>query len=63
MIFIIYYCVFCFLQTNRHLPSEEDSLEAEDLFDLEGADSHHNYLSDQDDYDSDREYKIQDFLK
>lgn len=36
---------------------EEDSLEAEDLFDLEGYDSRNNMLSDQDDYDSDRKYK------
>lgn len=33
---------------------EEDSLEAEDLFDLEGYDSRNNMLSDQDDYDSDQ---------
>ncbi|KAL0839478.1 hypothetical protein ABMA28_016187 [Loxostege sticticalis] len=34
-------------------PPEEDSLDAEELFDLEGMDSRHNMVSDQDDYDSD----------
>lgn len=42
------------LQLNKNFPPEEDSLEAEDIFDLEGTDSHHNMVSDQDDYDSDR---------
>ncbi|XP_049865341.1 uncharacterized protein LOC126366293 [Pectinophora gossypiella] len=39
----------------KQLPPEEDSLEAEDIFDLEGTDSRHNMVSDQDDYDSDPE--------
>ncbi|KAL4703397.1 hypothetical protein ACJJTC_011186 [Scirpophaga incertulas] len=39
----------------RNLPSEDDSLDAEDLFDLEGMESHNNMGSDQDDYDSDQE--------
>ncbi|KAM3968218.1 uncharacterized protein ACR2FA_006755 isoform 2-T2 [Aphomia sociella] len=38
----------------RHFPQEEDSLDAEDLFDLEGMDSRNNMISDHDDYDSDR---------
>ncbi|XP_075972803.1 proline-rich Akt substrate 40 kDa isoform X2 [Anticarsia gemmatalis] len=42
------------IKPNRHMPSEEDSLDAEELFDLEGMDSRHNMLSDQDDYDSDQ---------
>ncbi|KAL0883815.1 hypothetical protein ABMA27_015904 [Loxostege sticticalis] len=37
----------------RNYPPEEDSLDAEELFDLEGMDSRHNMVSDQDDYDSD----------
>lgn len=41
------------VQNNRSLPQEEDSLDAEDLFDLEGMDSRNNMNSDQDDYDSD----------
>ncbi|XP_063374758.1 uncharacterized protein LOC134662459 [Cydia amplana] len=36
---------------NRDLPPEEDSLEAEDIFDIEGMDSHNHMISDQDDYD------------
>ncbi|CAB3224985.1 unnamed protein product [Arctia plantaginis] len=43
------------IKPKRHMPSEEDSLDPEDLFDIEGTDSHHNMLSDQDDYDSDLE--------
>ncbi|XP_028156312.1 uncharacterized protein LOC114349917 [Ostrinia furnacalis] len=38
---------------NRNFPPEEDSLDAEELFDLEGTDSRQNMISDQDDYDSD----------
>lgn len=41
------------LQPKRNYPPEEDSLDAEELFDLEGMDSRHNMVSDQDDYDSD----------
>ncbi|XP_061706092.1 uncharacterized protein LOC133517004 isoform X2 [Cydia pomonella] len=36
---------------NRDLPPEEDSLDAEDIFDIEGMDSHNHMISDQDDYD------------
>lgn len=43
------------------MPSEGDSLDPEDLFDLEGTDSHHNMLSDQDDYDSDRMYLFREY--
>ncbi|KAG7305412.1 hypothetical protein JYU34_009481 [Plutella xylostella] len=39
--------------SQRNLPPEEDSLDAEDIFDLEGMDSHPEMGSDQDDYDSD----------
>lgn len=45
-------------QPSRNFPPEDDSLDAEDLFDLEGMDSRHNMISDQDDYDSDRKYTI-----
>ncbi|XP_059060036.1 uncharacterized protein LOC131853219 isoform X2 [Achroia grisella] len=38
----------------RNVPQEEDSLDAEDLFDLEGMDSRNNMISDHDDYDSDQ---------
>ncbi|CAH2979513.1 unnamed protein product [Chilo suppressalis] len=38
----------------QNFPPEEDSLDAEDLFELEGTDSHNNMNSDQDDYDSDQ---------
>ncbi|CAH0668994.1 unnamed protein product [Spodoptera exigua] len=43
-----------YVKPPRNMQSEEDSLEAEDLFDLEGYDSRNNMLSDQDDYDSDQ---------
>ncbi|KAJ8726925.1 hypothetical protein PYW08_015322 [Mythimna loreyi] len=42
------------VKTTRNMPPEEDSLDAEDLFDIEGFDSRNNMLSDQDDYDSDQ---------
>ncbi|CAG9791901.1 unnamed protein product [Diatraea saccharalis] len=42
------------IKPNRNLPPEEDSLDAEDLFDLEGTDFRNNMNSDQDDYDSDQ---------
>ncbi|XP_072941567.1 uncharacterized protein PRAS40 [Epargyreus clarus] len=38
-----------------HIQHEEDSLDAEDIFDLEGMDSRNNIASDVDDYDSDPE--------
>ncbi|KPI91227.1 hypothetical protein RR46_14731 [Papilio xuthus] len=41
-------------KTNTQLSHEEDSLDAEDIFDLDGMDSQHNMISDQDDYDSDQ---------
>ncbi|CAK1578256.1 unnamed protein product [Parnassius mnemosyne] len=41
-------------KTNIQLPHEEDSLDAEDIFDLDGMDSHDNMNSDQDDYDTDQ---------
>ncbi|XP_038213193.1 uncharacterized protein LOC119833283 [Zerene cesonia] len=41
-------------KTNAQIPHEEDSLDAEDIFDLEGMDSR-NMASDFDDYDSDPE--------
>lgn len=44
-----------FQHSQRNLPPEEDSLDAEDIFDLEGMDSHPEMGSDQDDYDSDSE--------
>lgn len=43
------------VKSNRNMPPEEDSLDPEDLFDIEGMDSRNNMLSDQDDYDSDPE--------
>lgn len=40
------------MQQTNHLPPEEDSLDAEDIFDLEGMDSRNNMISDQEeDYD------------
>ncbi|KAG6453784.1 hypothetical protein O3G_MSEX008330 [Manduca sexta] len=42
------------IKPNKTIPAEEDSLDAEDLFDLEANDSRHNMASDQDDYDSDQ---------
>ncbi|XP_073963661.1 proline-rich Akt substrate 40 kDa [Choristoneura fumiferana] len=40
------------IKQTSDLPPEEDSLEAEDIFDLEGMDSRNNMISDQeDDYD------------
>ncbi|XP_026747036.1 uncharacterized protein LOC113508290 isoform X2 [Trichoplusia ni] len=42
------------VKSSRNMPPEEDSLDAEDLFELEGMDSRSNMLSDQDDYDSDQ---------
>lgn len=44
------------VQNNRNLSQEDDSLDAEDLFDLEGMDSRENMNSDQDDYDSDGKF-------
>lgn len=38
-----------------NFPPEDDSLDAEELFDLEGMDSRGNVTSDHDDYDSDQE--------
>lgn len=49
-------------QLNRSLPQEEDSLDAEDIFDLEGMDSHNDMGSDQDDYDSDSKCNFDSFL-
>ncbi|GBP43427.1 hypothetical protein EVAR_33955_1 [Eumeta japonica] len=43
-------------KNNKNFPPEEDSLDAEDIFDLEGTDSNmsrNDYISDQDDYDDD----------
>lgn len=42
------------LQSNAQIPHEEDSLDAEDIFDLEGMDSCNYMASDNEDYDSDR---------
>ncbi|CAK1551715.1 unnamed protein product [Leptosia nina] len=42
------------VKSNAHIQHEEDSLDAEDIFDLEGMDSR-NMVSDFDDYDSDPE--------
>lgn len=42
-------------QSSAQIPHEEDSLDAEDIFDLEGMDSNNYMASDQDDYDSDGE--------
>ncbi|XP_013185573.2 uncharacterized protein LOC106131126 isoform X2 [Amyelois transitella] len=41
------------IKRNRNFSHEEDSLDADVLFDLEGMDSHNSAISDQDDYDSD----------
>ncbi|XP_041972685.1 uncharacterized protein LOC121728582 [Aricia agestis] len=41
------------IRANPPIPHEEDSLDAEDIFDLEGTHSRNNMVSDQDDYDSD----------
>ncbi|XP_013138624.1 PREDICTED: uncharacterized protein LOC106103409 isoform X2 [Papilio polytes] len=41
-------------KTHAQMSHEEDSLDAEDIFDLDGMDSQHNMISDQDDYDSDQ---------
>ncbi|XP_068627780.1 uncharacterized protein PRAS40 [Battus philenor] len=41
-------------KTNAQFSHEEDSLDAEDIFDLDGMDSGHNMISDQEDYDSDQ---------
>ncbi|CAH2091867.1 unnamed protein product [Euphydryas editha] len=45
------------VKTSAQIPHEEDSLDNEDIFDLEGTDSRHYMASDQDDYDSDHESK------
>lgn len=42
------------IKSNRNFAPEDDSLDAEDLFDLEGMDTRNNMQSDQDDYDSDQ---------
>ncbi|XP_026491576.2 uncharacterized protein LOC113397449 [Vanessa tameamea] len=42
------------VKTSIQIPHEEDSLDAEDIFDLEGMDSRNYMASDQDDYDSDQ---------
>ncbi|XP_034825481.1 uncharacterized protein PRAS40 isoform X2 [Maniola hyperantus] len=41
-------------KSTAQIPYEEDSLDAEDIFDLEGTDSNNFMGSDHDDYDSDR---------
>lgn len=56
---------FVTFQTSAQIPHEEDSLDAEDIFDLEGTDSRNYMASDQDDYDSDRKlsFKIKSVVK
>lgn len=57
--------MFVTFQTSAQIPHEEDSLDAEDIFDLEGTDSRNYMASDQDDYDSDRKlsFKIKSVVK
>lgn len=47
------------VKTSAQIPHEEDSLDAEDIFDLEGTDSRNYMASDQDDYDSDQESNVE----
>ncbi|XP_032512151.2 uncharacterized protein LOC116766421 [Danaus plexippus] len=43
-----------YVKSNAQIPHEEDSLDAEDIFDLEGMDSCNYMASDNEDYDSDQ---------